>query len=205
MASAAQIVANQANAQHSTGPRTEEGKQHSAQNATKHGLCGRQVVILPGEEDAFSAHLDGLSADLQPLGALEETLFQQIVHASWNLRRCRIAEAQLFAQSSDLTMDPLLDDKNEAKLRRIDIYARRAQSAFHRAVSELRALQTERQYRDEAIPAAPEDSPEESAHERSPLISFRSFLPALGAENRRNGLAALHAYLNPPLPRASAA
>ena len=39
---------NQQNAQHSTGPRTEEGKAATRQNAFKHGLASGQIVI-PGE------------------------------------------------------------------------------------------------------------------------------------------------------------
>ena len=39
MATPAQIAANTANAQRSTGPRTEAGKSITSQNATTHGLC----------------------------------------------------------------------------------------------------------------------------------------------------------------------
>ena len=38
MSSQAQIAANRANAQLSTGPRTEEGKAASSRNAYRHGL-----------------------------------------------------------------------------------------------------------------------------------------------------------------------
>jgi hypothetical protein len=51
--SAAQLAANAANALHSTGPRTPEGKTRSSQNASKHGLTARQVVIAPGEQEEF--------------------------------------------------------------------------------------------------------------------------------------------------------
>jgi len=43
-----QIQANRENAKQSTGPRTADGKKHSAQNATKHSLLAKQTVI-PGE------------------------------------------------------------------------------------------------------------------------------------------------------------
>ena len=49
--SPARIAANRANAQKSTGPRTEAGKARSRANALKHGLTGAGVA-LPGEDAA---------------------------------------------------------------------------------------------------------------------------------------------------------
>jgi hypothetical protein len=49
MSSPAQILANRANAQESTGPRSAEGKAASRFNALKHGLDARSIV-LPGED-----------------------------------------------------------------------------------------------------------------------------------------------------------
>ena len=40
---------NKANAQHSTGPVTEEGKAASARNSTKHGIFAQTTTLLPGE------------------------------------------------------------------------------------------------------------------------------------------------------------
>ncbi len=37
---------NIANAQHSTGPKTPEGKKKSSLNALRHGLTG-QIVVMP--------------------------------------------------------------------------------------------------------------------------------------------------------------
>jgi len=49
MATPAQILANQANAQRSTGPRTAQGKQASSANAKSHGLTSRSALIF-GED-----------------------------------------------------------------------------------------------------------------------------------------------------------
>ncbi len=50
MATAAQIAANQANAQKSTGPKTPPGKAASSRNATKHGLSGSTTAALLASE-----------------------------------------------------------------------------------------------------------------------------------------------------------
>ena len=53
MASEAQIRANRANAQKSTGPRTPEGKARASQNATKHGFSAD--LSLANENQVFAA------------------------------------------------------------------------------------------------------------------------------------------------------
>ena len=54
MASPAQVKANRANSKRSTGPRTAEGKARSSRNGTSHGLSAADVVVFPGEEQAFA-------------------------------------------------------------------------------------------------------------------------------------------------------
>ena len=48
MATIRQINANRANAQKSTGPRTEEGKAASSRNRLSHGFAA-SATIMPGE------------------------------------------------------------------------------------------------------------------------------------------------------------
>ena len=48
-ATTAQVIANRANAQLSTGPRTAEGQQASSSNAKSHGLTSRSAFV-PGED-----------------------------------------------------------------------------------------------------------------------------------------------------------
>jgi len=48
MATAAQIEANRRNAQRSTGPKSDEGKDRVRRNALKHGMAARTVMpVLP--------------------------------------------------------------------------------------------------------------------------------------------------------------
>jgi hypothetical protein len=60
MATEAQIEANRANAQKSTGPRTPEGKETAAPNALKHGLFARETVIRGEKEEEFEEYRDNL-------------------------------------------------------------------------------------------------------------------------------------------------
>src|SRR4051812_20332187 len=94
--SVAKVEANRANAQSSTGPRTEEGKARSSQNALTHGLFSRQLVIRPEDHRAFDEMLASYTSELKPAGAMEKTVFDQLVHAAWNLQRVRILETELF-------------------------------------------------------------------------------------------------------------
>ena len=50
MATDAQILANQQNAQHSTGPKTDDGKAASCKNNFRYGLTGASFTVLPFED-----------------------------------------------------------------------------------------------------------------------------------------------------------
>ncbi|HEY3439945.1 MAG TPA: hypothetical protein VGK29_04310 [Paludibaculum sp.] len=144
MATAAQIAANQANARRSTGPRTAEGKTASARNATTHGLSSQDFVILAGQEQEFDQFMAELEAEIQPAGAIERELFAQHAHAAWTLRRCRRAEvASQFGHVCE-GGDPLLFFDMANRLKRIDLYMRRAERTYHKTLKELRAFQTNR-------------------------------------------------------------
>ncbi len=146
MATAAQCLANHANAQLSTGPRTGQGKARSAQNHLSHGLSSREFIVLPGQQAEFEEFSAGLREAVQPVGALEFDLFTQLAHASWKLRRCRCAEVQLYNESACPDLDPVLAPETEARLRGILIYTQRAERTYHKALKELKALQSERAF-----------------------------------------------------------
>jgi hypothetical protein len=79
MATEAQIEANRANAQKSTGPRTPEGKEKAAQNSLKHGLFTRETVIRGEDEAEFAEYRENLLSQLIPGTPLEETLAERVV------------------------------------------------------------------------------------------------------------------------------
>jgi len=83
----ARLAANRANAQHSTGPTSAEGKAKISLNAIKTGLTGR-TVLLPSEDAApYQALLLEYQKDLQPVGAEERALVQSILDCRWRLER----------------------------------------------------------------------------------------------------------------------
>src|SRR5580698_10182462 len=97
MFSAAQFAANQANAQHSTGPTSEAGKHRTRLNAYKHGLTGQIHILTAAEQTAFDAHCQGIVESLAPVGALEIDLAQAIAEGRWRLKRVYAIETSIYA------------------------------------------------------------------------------------------------------------
>ena len=168
MATTAQALANHANAQHSTGPLTDEGKAKAALNATRHSLTSRGLIVPLGLESAFANIEEDLRINLIPVGGLEDILFARILECAWNLHRCRLAQAQLFEKATDLAIDPLLDDQNEAKFARIDKYARQFENSMYKGMRELGKLQTEAQYRAAVCPLSDEEIDDADLFSQSP-------------------------------------
>ena len=96
MTSAAQVEANRANAQKSTGPRTAEGKAVAAQNAVRHGLLAKEVVVKGEDPGEFEFYRQQMLAELAPAGQMEEMLAQRIVGLSWRLRRAERLQTAAF-------------------------------------------------------------------------------------------------------------
>ncbi len=97
MATKRQIAANRRNARRSTGPKTAAGKAASSANALRHGLAAARAVVLPDEDgEAYERLRQGVIADLDPAGALQEALAQRIVVLLWRLDRAARLEAELF-------------------------------------------------------------------------------------------------------------
>src|SRR6202050_564089 len=89
---------NRATSRHSTGPRTDSGKQRSSLNALRHGLTAASAVLPSEDQAAFDAHRRGFFDEYRPATPTESQLVQELADASWRLNRIPPLEAQLFAQ-----------------------------------------------------------------------------------------------------------
>ncbi len=96
MTTEAQINANRANAQKSTGPRTPEGKATVAQNALQHGFWSQEVVIKGEDAEEFVLFRAGLLEELAPAGLMELILAERIVSLSWRLGRAERLQITAF-------------------------------------------------------------------------------------------------------------
>ena len=169
-ASEAQIRANQANAQKSTGPKTEEGKAVSRANSYKHGLTA--TTVLP-EREMDEIHRRYL-VYVQELNLSTEVEYGLALMASQCLvrvQRCNVQEtasltervrraeadfvppegasAEEIEKLRQTAMDKaLFDPSKEACLARQ--YQASAERGYYRALKELRALTKERKAREEA-------------------------------------------------------
>ena len=78
MSTQAQLSANKANAQLSTGPTSPEGKAKSSLNAVKTGLTGRTVLLPSDDAAAYEQHLARFIAEWKPATEPEKALVQSI-------------------------------------------------------------------------------------------------------------------------------
>jgi hypothetical protein len=149
---------NRENAQHSTGPKTEEGKKKSSLNALRHGLTG-QIVVMPSEDlAAYRSHVAAFNTDLQPKGSLEAHLVQSLADTAWRLNRVAALETNLLtlgvARVSDsfscpqeiqqaLAIASTLESRAKA-LSNLSMHSQRLSRQFERTVNQLREIQKQR-------------------------------------------------------------
>jgi hypothetical protein len=87
---------NRRNAQHSTGPKTPEGKHAIRFNALTYGLRTR-ATVLPDENAAdYSQLWDEMDADWQPQNRTERAYLETIVTSQWLLARVAASEQQVY-------------------------------------------------------------------------------------------------------------
>jgi hypothetical protein len=136
MSTAAQIEANQANAQLSTGPTSPDGKSKSARNRLYHGLSG-DTVLMPGEEpDEFLTLFNSLMSEYKATSQTESLLVEKMAQHYWMAQRAVRLQNQLLC---------LAEGVSEVQ-KRLGLYLRYQTThdrAFHKSLSDLLKLRKE--------------------------------------------------------------
>ena len=121
---------NRKNAQHSTGPTSESGKQKSALNGIKHGLTGQRLLLLPHEVELYQRMNAAFRSDYNPQTELESQLIQHIVDCNMRLHRIAAIENNMFAVGTidNIREDVKHDDATEAVIAQTRAWIKQADS-----------------------------------------------------------------------------
>src|SRR5579871_2201013 len=164
MATQAQILANQANAQHSTGPRTEEGKAKSSRNRLSSGFASNTRFLEGEDPDEFDVLLADFMNEHQPSTPTEQVLVEKMAHHHWITLRALRLQAE---QAHEFQLHG-----NEGSLALVIRYQTASERSFYRALNELQKLRK---------------------HAPKPEIGFESKFPVDAAELRDEFVAAVEA------------
>ena len=160
MASAKQVAANRRNASLPRGPLSAEASAAIRENAVKHGLTAKHVVMQHEDEADYQELRASIVMEYQPRTPQEHRFADQIAQNYWRLLRCRRVETATFenrlgALKNRLKIDPKAPIDNDEGIsicmsnegRDFDTlrrYETTIERAWYRAIRELRAAQKER-------------------------------------------------------------
>ena len=138
MSTEAQIRANQENAQHSTGPKTEDGKAASSRNNTRHGFTGAFFVLPSENPSQFQDLLDSLRNEHAPATITEALLVETMAQSFW------LAQRAIAFQNESLADPELCPAEQQKQLALYLRYQTTHQRAFHRSLNDFLKLRSER-------------------------------------------------------------
>jgi hypothetical protein len=135
---------NRANSQHSTGPRTESGKQRSSLNALRHGLTACSAVLPSEDPAAYEAHRRQFLDEYQPATATETQLVHELADTSWRLNRIPLLEADLLNRAANPPTEQAAIDFDIVDAHRLlnslSVQSQRLSRQFQKALDKLRDL-----------------------------------------------------------------
>ena len=141
---------NRANSAHSTGPRTESGKQRSSQNALSHGLTARTAVLPTEDPETYQRHIQQFLDEYVPANATETQLVHEIANTAWRLNRIPFLEAELLSHASEPRASasgqetPFNIADAIRALASLGLHGSRLSRQFQKAIEHLRDIQQER-------------------------------------------------------------
>jgi hypothetical protein len=138
--SPAQLTANRANAQLSTGPKSEIGRAISSQNRTTHSLArhnGAFVLLSTEDPNGFEALKASLAEEHGPTTETESILINSMAESHWLANRAQTLQ--------NTCLDPATGQITDASL--FSLYLRYQTThtrAFHKCLNDLVKLRSER-------------------------------------------------------------
>ena len=152
-----QQAANRRNAQQSTGPRTQEGKDAVRFNALTWGLYARNLLILSDDPKDYQLLWDALAAEWQPQTDTELHYLEQMCASRFLLTRTARSEAEIYDAHLQL-------EKQLGLLDRVSVRRVRLERSFTAAMHELQQLQKVRRAQPQ-----PQPQPQPAAEARPPV------------------------------------
>jgi hypothetical protein len=139
---------NRANAQHSTGPRTETGKQRSSRNAITHGLTAATAVLPTEDAAAYQRHIQQFLDEYRPATPTETHLVHELANIAWRQNRIPLLEAALLNRGANPPSEQAriefdIVDAHRA-IATLGMHGQRLNRQFRTTLDQLRAIQSER-------------------------------------------------------------
>ena len=100
MSSLRRIASSRANGRRSKGPVTASAKLRSSQNALRHGLLARYLVLDDESPEAFQSVLAHHIERLKPVDSLELGLVEEMAAAWWRTRRSWAIETEMLCEAA---------------------------------------------------------------------------------------------------------
>jgi len=101
MSSLRRLLSNRANGRLSRGPVTPEGKRSSSQNALRHGLLAKCIVLPAENEEAFHQLFQQYVERFAPVDGFELGLLEEMAASYWRMRRAWAIEKTDLAEAID--------------------------------------------------------------------------------------------------------
>jgi hypothetical protein len=138
MPTEAQIAANRANSQLSTGPKTADGKQAVSQNNFRHGLTGAFHFLRWEKPTDFDHLLLGLCAEHKPETPTEQILVERMAQHEWLRQRAQTLQHVCFSEAGSV------ETRHEKEFTLYLRYQTTHERAFHKCLSDLLKLRAEK-------------------------------------------------------------
>ena len=161
-----QLAANIANAKHSTGPNTADGKARSSQNARRHGITAQTTIMTEEDRIKHDEFCANMMAGFAPVGAIETFLASSAAEDAWRLNHARAQAGNIVALGHfdgtgdiyDAAEHPEVHTAvtaartvrdNAKSLELISLYETRIRRSFEKYMEKLKTLQGERKAKHE--------------------------------------------------------